>query len=50
VVQVIFPSSALAFSAKVSKKHKSTSPSAMQVKNQRKKISTEDVISGLRKR
>jgi len=43
----------LAFGTKVSKKHKSTSPSAMQVKNKQKKISAEeklDVINGLRKR
>jgi hypothetical protein len=53
VVHVISPSSALAFGTKVSKKHESTSPSAMQVKKQQKKICTEeklDVISGLRKR
>jgi len=52
MADVVPPSAALAFITKMSKKHKSASPSAVQVKNRWKTISFEeklDVISQLEK-
>jgi len=49
---VVITSTALAFVTKMSEKCKSTPPSAVQVKSQRKKISIEeklDIISQLEK-
>jgi hypothetical protein len=52
VADVVPPSTVLAFENKMGEKHKSTSPSLIQVKNQWKIVSTEeklDVISQLQK-
>ena len=52
MVNVVSPSTALAFITKMSKKHKSASPSASQVKNRWKTVCFEeklDVISQLEK-
>jgi len=42
MADVLYPSTALAFVAKISEKHKCTSPSAIQVKKQSNVISTEE--------
>ena len=52
MAHLVLPSTALAFLTNMSEKCKSTSPSTIQVKNQRKTISIEeilDVISQLEK-
>jgi hypothetical protein len=53
IAHLVSSSRTLAFLCNMSEKRKSTSPSAIQVKNQQKTISTEgklDVISQLEKR
>jgi hypothetical protein len=52
VVDVVPPSTTFAFVTKMRKKHKSTSPSAIQIKNWWKKLGIEeklDIISHLEK-
>jgi len=44
VLRLVSLSTALAFHTKMSEKHKSTSPSTIQMKNQREVISTEEKL------
>jgi len=44
VLYVVSSSTALAFLTKMSEKHKSTSPSAIQVENQREAVSTKEKL------
>ena len=44
MLRLVSLSTALAFHTKMSEKHKSTSPSTIQMKNQREVISTEEKL------